>query len=184
MRTHEVTRNYLQCAPDEDIDEWPDERIWEELQARMATADGGFALEEGEIFEKGVTPMRSFVVEPMRFGQPVPGRRRGAHRAADGRQGDEPRDRRRARARARRCARFFADGDDERARRVHGALPAPRVARAALLLVDDLDAAPLGRGATRSRRSCSAPSSTTSIRSEAMARTLAENYVGLELEDV
>jgi p-hydroxybenzoate 3-monooxygenase len=64
MRTPEITRSYLQCSPDEDIDEWPDERIWEELQARFEL-DAGFSLNEGEIFEKGVTPMRSFVVEPM-----------------------------------------------------------------------------------------------------------------------
>ena len=60
-----LTRNYLQVRPDEDVSEWPDERVWEELQARMALDDGGFSLSEGEIFEKGVTPMRSFVVEPM-----------------------------------------------------------------------------------------------------------------------
>ena len=47
----------------------------------MATADGEFILEEGEIFEKGVTPMRSFVAEPLRHGRHVPGRRRRAHRA-------------------------------------------------------------------------------------------------------
>ena len=64
MRSPEVTRNYLQCAPDEDIDEWPDDRIWAELQQRFEL-DGGFSLNEGEIFDKGVTPMRSFVVEPM-----------------------------------------------------------------------------------------------------------------------
>jgi p-hydroxybenzoate 3-monooxygenase len=64
MRTPEITRSYLQCSPDEDIDEWPDSRIWEELQARFEL-DAGFSLNEGEIVEKGVTPMRSFVVEPM-----------------------------------------------------------------------------------------------------------------------
>jgi p-hydroxybenzoate 3-monooxygenase len=64
MRSPSVTRSYLQCSPDEDLDAWPDERIWEELNARFEL-DGGFSLNEGEIFEKGVTPMRSFVVEPM-----------------------------------------------------------------------------------------------------------------------
>ena len=64
MRSPSVTRSYLQVAPDEDLDEWPDERVWEELNARFEL-DGGFALNEGEIFEKGITPMRSFVVEPM-----------------------------------------------------------------------------------------------------------------------
>ena len=69
MRSPEVTRNYLQVAPGEDVEAWPDERIWEELQTRMALADGSFALDEGEIFEKGVAPMRSFVAEPMRHGR-------------------------------------------------------------------------------------------------------------------
>jgi p-hydroxybenzoate 3-monooxygenase len=66
MRSPEVTRLYLQVAPDEDGDAWADERIWAELQTRMALADGSFALNEGEIFSKGVAPIRSFVAEPMR----------------------------------------------------------------------------------------------------------------------
>src|SRR5215212_6244820 len=68
MRTPEVTRLYLQCDPGEDVDAWPDERIWEELQTRFEL-EGGFALNEGEIFDRGVTPMRSFVVEPMQHGR-------------------------------------------------------------------------------------------------------------------
>jgi p-hydroxybenzoate 3-monooxygenase len=68
MRSPEVIRSYLQCEPDEDIGEWPDERVWEELQTRFEL-DEGFRLNEGEIFDKGVTPMRSFVVEPMQHGR-------------------------------------------------------------------------------------------------------------------
>jgi p-hydroxybenzoate 3-monooxygenase len=68
LRSPQVTRLYLQVAPDEDIDRWPDERIWEELQTRFATEDG-WTLHQGPIFEKGITPMRSFVAEPMRFGR-------------------------------------------------------------------------------------------------------------------
>jgi p-hydroxybenzoate 3-monooxygenase len=68
MRSPQVTRLYLQCAPDEDIDAWPDERIWTELQTRLAT-DDGWTLEEGPLVEKGITPMRSFVVEPLRYGR-------------------------------------------------------------------------------------------------------------------
>lgn len=64
MRTPEITRLYLQCSPGEDIDEWSDDRIWTELQARL-DGDDGFRLDTGPILEKGVTPMRSFVVEPM-----------------------------------------------------------------------------------------------------------------------
>jgi p-hydroxybenzoate 3-monooxygenase len=68
MRSPEVTRQYLQVAPDEDLEEWPDERIWAEL-ARRLHDDEGFVLETGEIIEKGITPMRSFVVEPMQQGR-------------------------------------------------------------------------------------------------------------------
>jgi p-hydroxybenzoate 3-monooxygenase len=63
MRSPHLTRLYLQCRPDEPLDEWPDERIWEELRTRLGLP--GWALNEGPILEKGVTGMRSFVVEPM-----------------------------------------------------------------------------------------------------------------------
>jgi len=68
MRSPEISRLYLQCATDEDIANWSDDRIWEELRTRMATRDG-FVLKDGPIFQKGVTPMRSFVAEPMQFGK-------------------------------------------------------------------------------------------------------------------
>ncbi len=68
MRSPEISRLYLQCRPDEDLAEWPDDRIWEELQRRFATTDG-FRLNEGPILQKGVTAMRSFVAEPMQYGR-------------------------------------------------------------------------------------------------------------------
>ena len=68
MRSPHVTRLYLQCAPHEDLHEWPDDRIWTELRQRLST-DDGWCPNEGEIFQKGVTGMRSFVAEPMRFGR-------------------------------------------------------------------------------------------------------------------
>ena len=68
MRSSQVTRLYLQCAPDENLDEWPDDRIWDELRQRLST-DDGWRPNEGEIFQKAVTGMRSFVAEPMRFGR-------------------------------------------------------------------------------------------------------------------
>jgi p-hydroxybenzoate 3-monooxygenase len=68
MRSPTVTRLYLQCEPDEDLDEWPDNRIWEELLLRSSAADG-WAPNVGPILQKGVTGMRSFVVEPMQFGR-------------------------------------------------------------------------------------------------------------------
>lgn len=67
MRSPQVTRLYLQCSPEEDMAQWPDERIWKELHIRLATSDG-WRINEGPIFQKGVTPMRSFVADPMRFG--------------------------------------------------------------------------------------------------------------------
>ena len=67
MRSPELSRLYLQCAPDEDLERWPDERIWDELQRRLRIE--GWSLAEGPILEKGVTPMRSFVVEPMQWGR-------------------------------------------------------------------------------------------------------------------
>lgn len=68
MRSPHLTRLYLQCAPDEDIQDWSDDRIWEELHRRFET-DAGWKLTEGPIVQKGVTGMRSFVAEPMRFGR-------------------------------------------------------------------------------------------------------------------
>jgi p-hydroxybenzoate 3-monooxygenase len=68
MRSTAVTRLYLQCAPEEDLTGWTDERIWSELGARLATKDG-WRPNEGPILQKGVTGMRSFVAEPMRYGR-------------------------------------------------------------------------------------------------------------------
>ena len=68
MRSPEVTRLYLQVSPEEDLAGWPDTRIWSELHTRLETADG-WRLREGPILERGVTGMRSFVVEPMQFGR-------------------------------------------------------------------------------------------------------------------
>ncbi len=67
LRSSTRSRMYIQCAPDEDISNWSDERIWEELQAR--TALDGWTLGEGPVLEKGVTGMRSFVAEPMQHGR-------------------------------------------------------------------------------------------------------------------
>jgi p-hydroxybenzoate 3-monooxygenase len=67
MRSNSVTRLYLQCAPDEDVAQWPDDRIWEELFTRLGSDDGWKPL-IGPITQKNVTGMRSFVTEPMRYG--------------------------------------------------------------------------------------------------------------------
>jgi p-hydroxybenzoate 3-monooxygenase len=66
MRSPTLARLYLQCAPDEDIANWPDARIWEELHIRLG---GVRELAQGRMLQKGITPMRSFVVEPMQVGR-------------------------------------------------------------------------------------------------------------------
>jgi p-hydroxybenzoate 3-monooxygenase len=68
MRSTAVTRLYLQCAPDEDLAQWPDARIWAELLTRLESSDG-WKPNEGPIIQKSVTGMRSFVTEPMRYGR-------------------------------------------------------------------------------------------------------------------
>jgi p-hydroxybenzoate 3-monooxygenase len=65
MRSPTRSRLYVQVAPDEDIADWPDDRIWGELHARLAS--DGWELTEGPVLEKGITPMRSFVAAPMRY---------------------------------------------------------------------------------------------------------------------
>lgn len=67
-RTADVQRMYFQCDPDDDVDAWSEDRIWAELQARLAGEDG-FRLREGRIFQKNIVPMRSFVCEPMQHGR-------------------------------------------------------------------------------------------------------------------
>jgi p-hydroxybenzoate 3-monooxygenase len=68
MRSMEIGRLYVQVPPEEDIHNWPDDRIWRELHLRFAV-DGDWKLTEGPILQKGITPMRSFVVEPMQYGR-------------------------------------------------------------------------------------------------------------------
>jgi p-hydroxybenzoate 3-monooxygenase len=67
MRSPTLSRLYLQCAPDEDLAQWSDDRIWSELQTRAGRDD--FRLVEGRILQRGITPMRSFVIEPMQCGR-------------------------------------------------------------------------------------------------------------------
>jgi p-hydroxybenzoate 3-monooxygenase len=67
MRSPSITRLYLQCRPDENIDGWSDDCIWSELQLRLGCSDG-WHPQEGRVLQKGITGMRSFVVEPMQHG--------------------------------------------------------------------------------------------------------------------
>ena len=67
MRSPSLSRLYIQCRPDEKLEDWPDERVWEELEIRLGGAEIG--LQRGPVLQKGITAMRSFVAEPMRFGR-------------------------------------------------------------------------------------------------------------------
>jgi p-hydroxybenzoate 3-monooxygenase len=67
MRSLDVSRLYIQVPADEHIERWPDQRIWEELQTRLASP--GWHVNEGPIVNKGMTPMRTLVCEPMQHGR-------------------------------------------------------------------------------------------------------------------
>lgn len=64
MRSEKVCRLYLQVPNDEKIENWSDEQIWAELENRL-----GIELDKGEIFEKGITPMRSFMIDNLQAGR-------------------------------------------------------------------------------------------------------------------
>jgi p-hydroxybenzoate 3-monooxygenase len=66
-RSPSVQRLYFQVDPNDSVDNWPDERIWEELTARVAGE--GTGIKEGQIFQKGILQFRSFVCEPMQYGR-------------------------------------------------------------------------------------------------------------------
>ena len=68
MRSPTRSRYYLQCSLAEDVDAWPDERFWEELRRRLDD-EARRVLVTGPSLEKSIAPLRSFVAEPMRFGQ-------------------------------------------------------------------------------------------------------------------
>ncbi|MGH2558789.1 MAG: 4-hydroxybenzoate 3-monooxygenase [Thermomicrobiales bacterium] len=68
LRSPEVSRLYIQVRPDERIEEWPDDLIWDELHRRLAR-DDGWTLTEGAVTEKGISVMRSVVGEPMQYGR-------------------------------------------------------------------------------------------------------------------
>src|SRR5262249_26813576 len=67
-RTPQVQRMYFQCDPKDSVENWSEDRIWTELQARISGCDS-FRLKEGRIFQKHIVPMRSYVCEPMQHGR-------------------------------------------------------------------------------------------------------------------
>ncbi len=177
MRSPEVGRLYLQVDPDERIEDWSDARIWEELATRLACE--GWSLTEGPVTEKSITQMRSFVAWPMRHGRlllagdaahivPPTGAKGLNLAAAD------------ARLLGEAIVAALGDGDD-RLLDAYSEAALRRVWRAqdfsywmtTMLHLDPADEGGYGRRLQEARLAyvCS---------SEAAARSLAENYVGLE----
>ena len=68
LRSPELSRLYVQCDPEDELEAWPDGRIWEELHLRLAR-DDGWTLNEGPVIEKAIAPLRSFVAQPMQYGR-------------------------------------------------------------------------------------------------------------------
>lgn len=179
MRSPEISRLYVQCAPDEDIGRWPDARIWEALQARLGAAVGG-RLPEGEILQKGVTAMRSFVAEPMRHGRLFlagdaahivpPTGAKGMNLAV----GD-------VRVLARALERFYASGDESGLANYSQTCLARiwRVQRFSWWMTQMLHRFEEDTPFDRRRQLAELDYVTTS---PAAATTLAENYVGLPLD--
>jgi p-hydroxybenzoate 3-monooxygenase len=177
MRSKQVSRLYIQVPLEERLDEWPDERVWEELQVRLATE--GWRVNEGEVFDKAITPMRSFVCEPMQYGRLLlagdaahivpPTGAKGLNLAVND-----------ARLMAAAIADFCRTGSDEPIRR-YSERALRRVWRAQdfsnymTQLLHDLGHGPFDEKLQLARLEYLK-------RSEAAARSLAENYAGLPAE--
>src|SRR5215208_3114911 len=67
-RSPAIQRLYFQCDPEDDVDNWPDDRVWEEMRTRVASEDD-WTLADGKILEKNIVQMRSFICEPMQYGR-------------------------------------------------------------------------------------------------------------------
>jgi p-hydroxybenzoate 3-monooxygenase len=174
MRSPSVSRLYLQVDRDETLDAWPDERIWAELQTRLGT--DGWSVNEGPIFDRGITPMRSFVTTPMQYNNLFlagdaahivpPTGAKGLNLAVND-----------VRLLAAALAEHLADGSragldaytDNALRRVWRAQD---FSNYMTQLLHDLGGGPFQHGLQRARLDYVG-------RSDAAARSLAENYVGL-----
>ena len=179
MRSTSITRLYLQVPPDEPIDDWPDDTIWDEMLTRMTTSDG-WKPNIGRIVQKGVTPMRSFVAAPMRHGRLFlagdaahivpPTGAKGLNLAASD-----------VVVLARALKAFYETGTTEWLERLFVDLPAPRLEGAAILLVDD-DAAASASRCDRFDRQRQLADLDYLTSSHAAMTSLAEQYVGLPSE--
>ena len=159
MRSPTRSRYYLQVPLTDKVEDWSDDAFWDELRLRLDD-EGRAALVTGPSLEKSIAPLRSFVAEPLRFGRLFlagdaghivpPTGAKGLNLAADRREVSVARAHRALPGRQRR-----------RPRRLLGALPAPRLAGRALLVVVHLAHAPVPRRRPDRRRSCRTRSSTT-----------------------
>ncbi len=136
MRSLTRSRYYVQCAADEKVEAWPDARFWDELRRRLPTRIAE-SLITGPSIEKSIAPLRSFVVEPMRFGKLVFGGRCGPYRTPDRRQGIESCGRRctRAASRIRRTLRRDTVRGRCASGPIFGSLSAPYLEGGPLLMV-------------------------------------------------
>ena len=182
MRSPEVSRLYIQVDPGTKPDDWPDERVWEELRVRLGSGSEGWQLHDGPVLEKVVALHHSFVVEPMQHGRlflagdaahivPPTGAKGLNLAVAD------------VRILAQALARFYRSGDQEGLAR-YSERCLRRVWRVqefsstlSTLLHRLPDAAGFDDRLARAALEWT-------CRSEAAARSLAENYVGLPFDDL
>jgi p-hydroxybenzoate 3-monooxygenase len=180
MRSPTITRLYLQCAEDEDLAQWSDQKIWEELRTRMRTRDG-WTPAEGPILQKAVTGLRSFVGEPMQYGRlflagdaahivPATGAKGLNLAIAD------------ARVLARAMADYLKSGRDERLHRYSEICLRRtwKVQRFSWWMTSMLHCFPGDNGFDRRRQLAELDYVTSS---RAAMTSLAENYVGLPMDD-
>ena len=178
-RSPQIQRLYLQCDPNDEVKNWPDGRIWEELHARLETVEG-WKLAEGRIFQKGVIAMRSLVIEPMRYGRlflagdaahivPPTGAKGLNLAAAD------------VRVLSKALAAFYARGD-EQALKDYSATALRRVWRAEHFSWWMTSMLHRFHDETPFHQRLQLAELDYVVTSRAKAQTLAENYVGLPLD--
>jgi p-hydroxybenzoate 3-monooxygenase len=180
LRSPELSRLYIQVDPGERLEDWPDDRVWDELRARLADVDDGFHLADGPVLEKSIAVHRSFVVEPMQFGRlflagdaahivPPTGAKGLNLAVAD------------VRALAQAIVRWYRAGnDDQLARYSERCLRRVwRVQEFSSWMSMLLHRIP---GADAFQERLAEAALAWILRSEAAARSLAENYVGLPFD--
>jgi p-hydroxybenzoate 3-monooxygenase len=177
MRSTTRSRYYVQCSLDDKVEQWSDEAFWSELRRRL-DAKAAAELVTGRRSRRA--SRRCAASSPSRCASAaLPRRRRRPHRAADRREGTEPRDRRR-RLPGTRAGRALRRQERRRHRRLLADVPAPDLARRALLVVVHVADAQVPRD-RRVRPEDAGGRARYLVHSHAASTVLAENYVGLPL---